>query len=89
MEEKEITNEPNKLSYEQLEQAAMQLQQRLMMAENRLRGIDFTSMRLTWLFKVIENKAVFSTEFLKKCVKEVEELLTIEEETPEVEADKE
>lgn len=88
MEEKEITK-AEKLSYEQLEQAAMQLQQRLMMAENRLRGIDFASMRLTWLFKVIENKAVFSEDFVNKSVKEVEELLTIEEETPEIEADKE
>lgn len=67
-----------KLTYEQLEQAAMQLQQRLMMAESRLRGIDFASVRLTWLFKVIENKGAFPAEFFSKCAKEVEDLLTIE-----------
>lgn len=80
MEEK---TETTKLTYEQLEQAAMQLQQRLMMAENKLRSIDFASMRLTWLFKVLENKSSFSAEYVNKCAKEVEEILTIEEATPE------
>lgn len=84
MEEK---TETTKLTYEQLEQAAMQLQQRLMMAENKLRSIDFASMRLTWLFKVIENKNSFSEEFINKSSKEIEELLTLEEETPEAEKD--
>ena len=85
-EEKKVSSEPNKISYEQLEQAAMQLQQRLMIAENKLRSIDFAAMRLTWLFKVLENKSSFSAEYVNKCAKEVEELLTIEdtpEETPE------
>lgn len=86
MEEKE-TSTP-KLTYEQLEQAAMQLQQRAMMAENRLRSIDFAAMRLTWLFKVLENKESFSAEFINKCAKEVEELLTLEENTPDTEAEK-
>lgn len=86
MEEKE-TSTP-KLTYEQLEQAAMQLQQRAMMAENRLRSIDFAAMRLTWLFKVLENKESFSAEFINKCAKEVEELLTLEEGTPNTEAEK-
>lgn len=84
MEEK---TETTKLTYEQLEQAAMQLQQRLMMAENKLRSIDFASMRLTWLFKVIENKDSFSEEFINKSSKEIEELLTLEEGTPEAEKD--
>lgn len=90
MEEKK--EKATKLTYEQLEQTAMQLQQRLMMAENKLRSIDFAGMRLTWLFKVIENKGVFSAEYVDKCVKEVEDILTIEdatsEETPETEPDK-
>lgn len=81
MEEKDT--KATKLTYEQLEQAAMQLQQRLMMAENRLRSIDFAAMRLTWLFKVLENKSSFSAEYVNKCAKEVEEILTIEEAAPE------
>lgn len=85
MEEKE-TSTPSKPTYEQLEQAAMQMQQRLMMVENKLRSIDFASMRLTWLFKVIENKDSFSEEFIIKSSKEIEEILTLEEEnTPEAE----
>ena len=81
MEEKDT--KASKLTYEQLEQAAMQRQQRLMMVENKLRSLDFAAMRLTWLFKVIENKSSFSVEYVNKCAKEVEDILTIEEPTPE------
>lgn len=81
MEEKDT--KATKLTYEQLEQAAMQLQQRLMMAETRLKSIDFATMRLTWLFKVIENKSSFSAEYVDKCSKEIESILTIEEVAPE------
>lgn len=84
MEDKE-TSTPSKPTYEQLEQVAMQMQQRLMVAENKLRSIDFTVMRLTWLFKVIENKEAFTEEFISKSSKEIEELLTLEEETTEAE----
>lgn len=85
MEEKDTTR-VEKLSYEQLEQAAMQLQQRALMAENRLRSIDFAAMRLTWLFRVIENKDAFTPEFVNKCSEEIQELLTLEE-VPEEKAD--
>ena len=78
MEEKTNQKE-NKLTYEQLEQVAVQLQQKLAMAESRLNNIDFASMRLTWLFRVIENKkGEFSKEFIDKCVKEIEDILTID-----------
>ena len=83
MEDKE-TSTPSKPTYEQLEQVVI-LQQRLMVAENKLRSIDFTIMRLTWLFKVIENKEAFTEEFISKSSKEIEELLTLEEETTEAE----
>lgn len=82
MEEKAETT---KLTYEQLEKAVMQLQQKLMMAENQLGSINFAAMRLTWLFKVLENKEAFSSEFISKCAKEVADILTIEEVTPETE----
>lgn len=81
MEEKDT--KATKLTYEQLEQVARQLQQRLMMEENKLRSINFAAMRLTWLFKVLENRNSFSTEYVTKCAKEVEKILTIEEATPE------
>ena len=82
MEEKD-TAKVEKLSYEQLEQAAMQLQQKLSIIENRFRSIDFASMRLTWLFRVIENKDAFTPEFVRKSAIEIQELLTIEESSEE------
>jgi hypothetical protein len=81
MEEK--NKDTKKLSYEELEKAAVQLQQRAMMAENKLRGIDFASIRLNWLFKVLENKETFKPEFVSKCANEVQEMLTIDSEDTE------
>ena len=54
MEEKNVTAEPNKLSYEELEKVAMEAQQRMMMMENRLRSIDFASMRLTGCSRLLK-----------------------------------
>lgn len=85
MEEKEMTTP--KLTYEQLEKVATQLNQRVLVAETKLKTIDFTVVRLTYLFKVLENNSLFSQEFLNKCVKEIEGLLTLEEETPKPEKD--
>ncbi len=83
MEEKKETKDVSaKLTYEQLEEAALQLQQRVIMVENKLKSIDFVSMRLAWLFKVIENQGSFTQEFVNKCVKEAEGLLTLEDTTP-------
>lgn len=79
MEEKKETTATEKATYEQLEQVVMQLQQRLIVAENKLRSIDYASMRLTWLFKVIENDKVFDKDFNDKCVFEIKELLTLDE----------
>lgn len=76
MEEKE----PSKLSYEQLENLAIQSQQRLLIAENKLKNIDFASIRLSWLFRVLEHKDSFSHEFMAKCATEIEEMLTLDEE---------
>lgn len=85
MEEKDV-NQTNaaqaKLTYEQLEQIAMKLQQRLVMTENQLRSIDFAAMRLGWLFKVLEQKDSFSVEFANQCADEVEKILTIKDGVP-------
>lgn len=75
----EQKKEQEKLSYEKLEEAAVQLQQRCRMLENRLRSIDMVSVRLSYLLKVVEIKGVFSEEFIAKCSKEIEDLLTLEE----------
>lgn len=79
--------EVKKPTYEQLEQALKQLYPKAVAAEERLRQIDVVSMRLNWLFRVIDTKEKgFSEDFVKKCYTEIEELLTLDVvETPEVE----
>lgn len=74
----EETKEQKKLSYEELERVALQLQQRCIMAENKLRVIDMTSTRLNYLFKVMEFSEMFTEEFVDKCCTEIEELLTLD-----------
>lgn len=69
----------NKLSYEELEKIAKNFQQRLIIAESRLNGIDFVAARLTWLFKVLEHKDSLDHNFVANCALEIESLLTIEE----------
>lgn len=67
-----------KLTYEQLEKYAAQLQNSLISMNNQLRQIDFASMRLKWLFKVLKYENEFPAEFVVRCAKEIENLLTIE-----------
>lgn len=74
----EETKEQKKLSYEELEGVAVQLQQRCMMLENKIRAIDVTSTRLNYLFKVMEFSDMFTEEFVDKCCTEIEELLTLD-----------
>lgn len=75
----EQKKEQEKLSYEKLEETAIQLQQRCVMLENKLRTIDMVSVRLNYLLRVVEIKGIFSEEFIAKCGKEIEDLLTLEE----------
>ncbi len=84
MEETNKTNE-GKISYEQLMEAAKMLQQRALVAEQRLMAINLTTMRLEYLFKVLDHSSYFSTEFTDKCSKEIEGTLMVnkEEETKE------
>lgn len=74
----EETKEQKKLSYEELEGVALQLQQRCMIVENKLRAIDATSTRLNYLFKVMEFSDMFTEDFVDKCCTEIEELLTLD-----------
>lgn len=80
MEETKDSNK--KLSYDELVNVASQLQQRAMVAEQRLQNIDMTGMRLHYLFDVIKyaNRGAFTQEFIEKCAKEIEDILTIKEE---------
>lgn len=68
----------NKLTYEQLEMIAKQLNHRAMQAEARLASINMTQMRLDYLFKVLDRKEAFRPEFINKCALDIEELLSVE-----------
>lgn len=81
---KEVSNNPEKLSYDKLNQIAGQLQQQneMLRAElNRAITQEFI-MRIEFMFKVVENVSVFDPIFVDKCVKEIEKSLTPPEETP-------
>lgn len=83
MEEKKTENkETKKLSYEQLEQVANQLSEQTRKLYSKLQKSNMENVfkRLDYLFKVVENKDVFSKEFLDNCIKEIEEIITIPEE---------
>ena len=71
--------ENTKMSYEELERVANDLYVRLQQS-------DMTNMfkRLDYLFKVIKLKESFTPTFVERCVKEVEMMITIPEETKEV-----
>lgn len=83
MEETTKTPETNKLSYDQLERVALQLQQRAMEAEAKLNSVNMTTIRLDYLFKVIDKPLQFPVEFVDKCASEIMDILEIKEEKPE------
>lgn len=78
----EETKETKKLSYEQLENVAHQLSEQSKKLYEKLQEVNMTNVfkRLDYLFKVIEaGDTLLSTEFVKKCAKEIEDLMTVEE----------
>ena len=75
-----------KMSYEELENFATQLSEQARQMQERMMSMNLSNMfkRIEFLFKVIENKDSFNKGFYDKCVKEIEELMTVpEEETKE------
>lgn len=78
--EKESTQ---KMSYEQLEQVAHQLSEQVRQLYSQLQMANLNNMfkRLDYLFKVIENNSHFSAAFYNKSVKEIEDIMTVPEES--------
>jgi hypothetical protein len=68
-----------KMSYEELNNAAIQLSEQNRKMYMQLQEVNMVNMfkRLEFLFKVIENQGSFSSEFVIKCVEEVEDIMTI------------
>ena len=86
---------PEKLSYEQLENVAHQLSEQAKQLYMKLQSANMSNMfkRLDYLFKVVENGHMFKQDFLEKCIAEIEEIMTVpeetdkEEETPDIETE--
>ena len=82
---KGTADRPEKMSYEQLENVAHQLSEQSRQLYMKLQAANMNNVfkRLDYLFKVIENGNMFSKDFLGKCINEVEELMTVPEDTKE------
>ena len=76
---------PEKMSYEQLENVAHQLSEQAKQLYMKLQAANMSNMfkRLDYLFKVVENGHMFKQDFLEKCIAEIEEIMTVPEETEE------
>ena len=79
------TERPEKMSYEQLENVAHQLSEQAKQLYMKLQAANMSNMfkRLDYLFKVVENGHMFKQDFLEKCIAEIEEIMTVPEETEE------
>ena len=71
-----------KLSYEQLEEVARQMEGQLRQVYAKLQEANMNNLfkRLDFLFKVLEMEQMFQLEFVQKCADEIKSILTIPEE---------
>ena len=85
------TKRPEKMPYEQLENVAHQLSEQAKQLYMKLQAANMSNMfkRLDYLFKVVENGHMFKQDFLEKCIAEIEEIMTVPEETEEDDKEKE
>lgn len=78
----EETKEVKKLSYEELEKVAHELNNQCQTLYKELQNTNMlnTFKRLDYLFKVVENINEFPQEFAKYCIEEVVNIMTVPEE---------
>lgn len=83
--ENKSENKQQKLTYEQLNDACNQLwqQNKQLVARNRELEAFAMNKRLDYLFKVLELSNQFSSDFVGNCVAEIEQAMTIPQETEE------
>lgn len=75
-----------KLSYEQLEEVARQMESQLRQVYAKLQDSNMSNLfkRLDFLFKVLETEHMFPLAFVQKCAEEIKSILTIPEEGTDV-----
>ena len=73
-----------KMSYEELENIAHQLSEQSRVLVQKLQEANMGNMfkRLDYLFKIIEFEHRFDDTFTNKCVKEIQDMISIPEEEP-------
>lgn len=81
---KEEQKAPVKLTYEQLESVAHQLQSQNQQLFQQINAIRIENMfkRLEFLFKVVEDSDRFPSDFVIKCTDEIVDMMTLKEEEP-------
>lgn len=83
---KEVTEQPKKLSYEELETVVHELHEQLEKQQKicveKLQEMNYANLfkRMDYLFKVVEFKDMFTSDFVVGVVEELEKLLTLEKE---------
>lgn len=70
-----------KLTYEQLENVAKQLSEQLTSANKQIYQMGGTLTRLPFLFEVLKHSEFFNADFVKSCAADIEEAITIPEQT--------
>lgn len=80
LQEKTPVMEQNKLSYEELENVALKLQEQCknLYVQNQELQAGLMFKRLDYLFKTLKYYSLLDTNFVKACAKEIQEILTIE-----------
>lgn len=78
--------ETKKFTYEQLENIASQLHEQVRQLSAKLQEVEAFNIfkRLDYLFKVVENSKSFNKDFVDKCSKEIEDLITLPDTTSDI-----
>lgn len=81
MEEKKEMAQPKKFTYEELENIAANLSSQVQQLSARLQEANMFNMfkRLDYCFKVLEvapSTPLFNPDFIERCAKEIEDLMT-------------
>lgn len=75
--------EEQKYTEEDYKKVILEQKKQIEFLENRIKLLDAVTIRLNFLFKVIEFNAAFDDEFYERCAQEIENLLTLPEKEPE------
>lgn len=87
--ENQGNNQGNKMTYEQLNEACMQLYQQNQTLLKQLQQANLANMfkRLDYLFLVLKNHMLFDVSFVEKAVEEIQDALTVTKEEEREEED--